>query len=560
MRLPLPLLLSGTFLVPLSALAQVPTSPPVGFSNSSSPSPGTVIPNLLDSYGTLMTSHPSVMIQNYETVITMTRARSADQTLKAIHDDRTAQPYSVLNGLGALTSYYMTGAGASASGTPPQSLTPTSYAPATFATYTGNINYLNNASAGADKFGNGTATPLAAAVDFINNVVRANASTEPPKRIFERYQGSTPSINPLDPRYGTYNAMTNKTGLSTTDTAGFLVPGYLSNYAVPTPYASISDWVKGFTVTQAMVTANGGRPITAPNIGTFDASGNFTPATFNVGDYVPGIGTAPRPYRVSTQVDVPVPLRQIINSTNPYADGAFPSGHTNSAYLQALGLAFLIPQQGQELLTRAADLGNDRILAGMHSPLDVMGGRIEATAIAATNIYGALYDSNGNRLDWTNPANASAYAAYQAYSQTQAYLAAACNAVSVTACIQAAQAAGYGATDPYGNAARNKANYTAQLTYGFQPIGPSTPLTAAQVPVQAQVLLMTRFPYLSDAQRTEVLATTGLPSGYPLLSGNTWDGWGQLNLYAAFDGYGALNSQVVVNMDASQGGYNAADA
>lgn len=561
MRLPISLLLSGTFLVPVSALAQqIPTSPPVNFTNSTSPNPGSVIPKLLDSYATLMLSYPSVMTQNYQTVITMTQNRTDAQTLKAIHDDRTAQPYSVLNGLGVLTSYYLTGAGASASGTAPQSLTPTTYATSTLADYASNINFLNGASAGSTTFGNGTATPLAAAVAFINNTVRANASTEPPKRTFERYQGTNPAINPLDPRYANYNANTNKTGLSTADTASFVVPSYLSNFTVPAPYASVSDWVKGFTVTAAMVAANNGKPITAPNIGTFDSSGNFTATTFNVGDYVPGIGTAPRPYRVSTDVSIPGPLQQVINSTNPYADGAFPSGHTNSAYLQALGVAFLVPQQGQELLTRAADLGNDRILAGMHSPLDVMGGRMEATAIAATNIYAALYDASGNRLDWTNPANASAYAVYQAYTQTQTYLANACNAVSVTACIQAAQAAGYGASDPYGNAAQNKANYTAELTYGFQPIGTVAPLTAAQVPVQAQVLLLTRFPYLTDAQRIEVLATTGLPSGYPLLSGNTYDGWGQLNLYAAFDGYGAFNSQVAITMDASQGGYNAADA
>ena len=57
------------------------------------------------------------------------------------------------------------------------------------------------------------------------------------------------------------------------------------------------------------------------------------------------------------------------------------SGHTNLAYNQVLGLAFLVPEQYQSLLVRAADLGNNRILAGMHSPLDVIGGRIEATAI-----------------------------------------------------------------------------------------------------------------------------------------------------------------------------------
>lgn len=561
MRLSSHLLVSSALLVPSVALAQqVPTSPPVGFVNSSSPNPGTIMPRLMDSYITLMMNNPAVMTQNYQTVVTMTQNRTAAQTLNAIHDDRTAQPYSILNGLGPLTSLYLTGAGASDSGVTPQSLTPTSYAPFALSNYTTNINYLNNANAGATTFGNGTATPLASAVDFINNVVRANSSTEPAKRTFERYQGANPAINPLDPRYANYNATTNKTGLTTADTAGFVVPSYLANFAVPSPYASVSDWVKGFTVTPAMIAANGGNPITAPNVGTFDAAGNFTPTLFSAGDYVPGIGTAPRPYRVSTDVSIPAPLYQVINSTNPYADGAMPSGHTNSAYLQTLGVAFLVPQQGQELLTRASDLGNNRILAGMHSPFDVIGGRIEATAIAATNIYGALYDASGNRLDWTNPANASAYSVYQAYTQTQTYLAAACNAVSVSACIAQAQAAGYGATDPYGDAATNKANYTARLTYGFQPIGPVAPLTASQVPVQAQVLLLTRFPYLTDAQRTEVLATTGLPSGTPLLSDNTYDGWGQLNLYAAWDGYGAFNGQVSVNLDASKGGYNAADA
>ena len=542
------------------ALAQVPTSPPVGFTNSTDPAVGSQIANVLDDYAKLMQNNPAVMIQNYQTVVTMTQNRTAAQTLNAIHDDRTAQPYSVENGLGALTSLYLTGAGASASGVTPAGLTPTTYATSTLANYQTNINFLNGASAGSATFSNGTATPLANAVNFINNVVRSNSSTEPPKRIFERYQGANPTINPLDPRYANYNVSTNPRGLTTADTASFVVPSYLSSFTVPAPYGTTANWVKGFTVTQAMIDANGGKPLTAPNLGTFDANGNLIPATFGVGAYVPGIGTAPRPYRVSTDVNIPSVLYQVINSTNPYADGAFPSGHTNSGELQALGLSFLIPQQAQELLTRAADLGNNRILAGMHSPLDVIGGRMEATALAATNIYSTLYDANGNRLDWTNPANTAAYATYQAVQSTQAYLSAACGTTSVAACLQAAQASGSTASDPYGNAAANKAAYTAELTYGFTPIGPSTPLLASQVPIQAQVLLLTRFPYLSDAQRTEILATTGLPSGYPLLSGNTYDGWGQLNLYAAYDGYGAFNAQTTITMNAALGGYYATDS
>jgi hypothetical protein len=81
-------------------------------------------------------------------------------------------------------------------------------------------------------------------------------------------------------------------------------------FTVPKPYANTQQWVQGFTVMAA-------NPITAPNVGTFDAAGVFTPVSFVIGDYVPGIGTPPRPYRVSTAVDVPVPLQQIINSTNP---------------------------------------------------------------------------------------------------------------------------------------------------------------------------------------------------------------------------------------------------
>jgi outer membrane autotransporter protein len=548
-------LLAATCLFPIDAWAQgVPTSPPVGFANSTSVNPGTVMNRVLDSYTGLVTGNPAVLTQNYQTVVAMTRSRTDAQTLAAIHDDRTGQAYSILNGLGPLTSAYLTGAGASFSGTTPTSLTPTTYVATTLADYAANIRTGNDANAGSRTFGNGTATPLAAAVAFIDDVARASGSTEPAKRIFARYQGANPAIDPLDPRFGNYSATTNKAGLSTRDTAALVVPTYLANFSVPAVYGTADRWVRGFTVTQGLIDANGGRPLTVPNVGTFSGS-VFTAATFGVGDYVPGIGTSPRPYRVSTDVNVPTLLQPIINSTNPYADGAYPSGHTNSGSMQALATAFLVPERAQQLLTRASELGYNRILAGMHSPADVIGGRMESTAIVATNIYGALYDASGNRVDWTNPANTTAYGVYQAYRQTQSYLASACGASSVAACLNAAS----GSQDAFGNAAQNKADYTARLTYGFQPTGPVVPMTTADVPLQAQVLLLTRFPYLTDAQRTEVLASTGLPSGTPLLSGNTYDGWGRLNLYAAFDGYGAFTRAVTVTMDTAQGGTPAFD-
>jgi membrane-associated phospholipid phosphatase len=557
----------GAVLVPLAARAgTIPTTPPVNFTNSTTPAVGSTIVNVLDSYAGLMLFNPrlstglGVMEQNIQTVVRMTQHRTAAQTLAAIHDDRTAQPYSVLNGLGTLTSNFMTGIGSSTTGTAPTSLTPTSYVITALQDYEPNakgINYLTGATIGFTTFGDGTATPLASAANFLNNTVRNNASTEPPKRTFERYMGSTgpvtnPAsikagmISPLDPRYGNYNAVTNRAGLTTADTAQFVVPYYFNKFPVPAVYFNTVSWVRGFTVTQTMVDANSGKPITVPDVGTFDASGNFSPTTFNVGDYAPGIGTAPRPFRLSTDVNVPTLLWQITNGTNPYGDGAFVSGHTNLAYNQALGLAFLVPQQYASLLVRAADLGNNRILAGMHSPLDVIGGRIEATAIVATNIYNMLYDANGNRLDWTSPANIGAYAVYQAFAQTQKYLAQSCGTSSVDACIERAQADN-DHTDPDhdGHVDRESEDfnldpddtrgYTYRMTYGFALASPLH--LPENVPVQAQVLLLTRFPYAADEQRTKILRDTALPSGFALLDGNTWDGWGRLNLYAAVNGY-----------------------
>jgi hypothetical protein len=164
-------------------------------------------------------------------------------------------------------------------------------------------------------------------------------------------------------------------------------------------------------------------------------------------------------------VNVPTQLWQITNGTAPYGDGAVVSGHTNLAYNQALGLAFLVPQQYKGLLARAADLGNNRILAGMHSPLDVVGGRIEATAIVATDIYNALYDANGNRLDWTNPANTAAYAVYEAYTQTQKYLAKSCGTSRVEECIEKSEAKAD--HDPHGDRDSDDFNLDPDDTRGY---------------------------------------------------------------------------------------------
>ncbi|AHM64772.1 phospholipid phosphatase [Paenibacillus polymyxa] len=230
----------------------------------------------------------------------------------------------------------------------------------------------------------------------------------------------------------------------------------------------------------------------------------------------------PRPFRWSDN-SVVVPSLIPALKSDATNDGGFPSGHTNAAYLSSIAMAYAMPERYQELLTRASELGNNRVVAGMHSPLDVMGGRVMATAMVAAIL--------------SDPANSSLKkAAYQdAHKQLLSQKGT--------------------APDRFSNYAANKKSYNERLTYGFSQINPAT--TPMTVPKGAEVLLETRQPYLDSTQRRWVLATTGLPSGYPVL--DDAEGWGRLNLFSAADGYGAFVNNVTVNMDASKGGFNALD-
>jgi autotransporter-associated beta strand protein len=247
------------------------------------------------------------------------------------------------------------------------------------------------------------------------------------------------------------------------------------------------------------------------------------------------VGTTVYPVYQSSVVVVPALLPA--RSTTPATDSGFPSGHTNAGYLAGLALAYAVPERFSEVLTRVSTLGQDRVVAGMHSPLDVMGGRMLGTALAAA----ILYDS----------ANAAAKAA--AYTQAHTYLEAQTGTDASTFYAYAHSADT--TTDPYADHDANRALYRARLTNGFAPIASTT--AEMTVPKGAEVLLETRLPYLDATQRRVVLRTTGLPSGTPLL--DDAEGWGRLDLVAAADGYAELYGDVVVAMDASLGGFNAAD-
>ena len=243
-----------------------------------------------------------------------------------------------------------------------------------------------------------------------------------------------------------------------------------------------------------------------------------------------------RPYRWSSSVVV-LPALVPAKSKTPTTDGGFTSGHSAEAVRDAVAMAYAVPERFQEMLSRGLELGESRILSGMHSPLDVLSGRILGQASAAANL--------------ADPANAAKKAA--AVTQAHTTLMAATGTTTET--FAAYAQSGTPANDRFADYATNKANYLRRSTYGFAPIAATN--AAAVVPKGAEVLLETRQPYLSAAQRRVVLKTTALPSGYPVMDDP--EGWGRLNLFAAADGYGAFSGNVTIVMDAGKGGFNAVD-
>lgn len=215
---------------------------------------------------------------------------------------------------------------------------------------------------------------------------------------------------------------------------------------------------------------------------------------------------------------------------------AFPSGHTTKAYNRGIGLATLLPELGTELVTRSSEAGNNRIVLGVHYPLDVMGGRISATADTA-----ALWSDQNFRDNLLLPA----------HEELESYLTERCQEAelgnTVAECVATTRANGEGyqnsftdavSTEPVTDRASMIAAYTARMTYGFTQTGAAG--QAARVPENAANLLLTAFPELTDEQRSQVLAASEIDSGYPLDSSS--EGYQRINLAKAFSANVTLSS------------------
>lgn len=194
-------------------------------------------------------------------------------------------------------------------------------------------------------------------------------------------------------------------------------------------------------------------------------------------------------------------------------DGSFPSGHTSHGYAQGIVLATLLPELAPQVLARASEYGDNRILLSYHYPTDVMGGRIVGETTAT--------------LRWSDPEFRELMD--EAGAELRTVLARKCWEVGAGDTLDECVAG----QDPYLPTEQALSVYRDRLTYGFDPVAETD--GAPSVPEGAENLLLTSFPELDDAQRRAVLAATQLRSGYVLDQSDGTGSWQRLDLAAAMD-------------------------
>ena len=80
----------------------------------------------------------------------------------------------------------------------------------------------------------------------------------------------------------------------------------------------------------------------------------------------------PRPFVADPDVKPVIKLPQ---------DASYPSGHATFAYVNAILLAYMVPEKAAAIFERAAIFARNRVVAGVHYPTDVEAGRISGSVI-----------------------------------------------------------------------------------------------------------------------------------------------------------------------------------
>jgi membrane-associated phospholipid phosphatase len=210
------------------------------------------------------------------------------------------------------------------------------------------------------------------------------------------------------------------------------------------------------------------------------------------------------------------------------ASPAYPSGHTTYGYTEALVLALLVPERYQQMIVRAAEYGNDRIILGAHYTMDVLGGRTLATYDMAQLLankpgYVGVMRGAVQIDDFRNALAAAKTDVIKA-------LAAGCGG-AVAACAKQDKSR-------FAHPVRNRRFYETTQTYGLPVVFPRRTKGVedlAKLAPEAGYLLTAAFPYLTLAQADAILTSTEGPGGGFLDNGSAFGVYSRLDLYRAVE-------------------------
>ncbi len=434
--------------------------------------------------------------ENIQYCIAVTNNRTEDEAILAFLDDIRSKFYSVTDGFGPLTEDYIKNSGAYVNLpiiTIDQALK--------------NPHYQSNYNNGQEFAGNED-SPLGAVVKFARDFSNSCSSTNAPKYLYSTPRPWRMNDNGQVIFLGTtYDTINHKPTYKSVDHKGI-------------------ETFKIYDIYKSSVKV------------------------------IPGLMCSRKDHKIIYDDKHPSENDLYTNiSQNIRTDNGYPSGHTNAGALISIAYAYAFPERFSELVFRGSQLGEDRIIAGMHSPVDVIGGKLMALSVACAALNNPEVAKDAEAAVKTafvffkakaDSANMSLleYAHILVEDQTNYTNG---NQINVKVFNN----------NTYDEKTRIKKIYRERLTYGFtqdKEKAGQDPI----VPKGAEAILKSRFPYLTDNQRRAVIYTTEIPSGYKIL--DKTNGWGRIDLLSAADGYGSFIKNVIVRMDSSLGRFNALDS
>lgn len=124
---------------------------------------------------------------------------------------------------------------------------------------------------------------------------------------------------------------------------------------------------------------------------TNDAIRDITARTDGLINWVKYQYLRPRPYQLAKKIGVD--LDSIVDKR--YTTGSYPSGHACEAYVLGYTFSVIHPKFSKKIYEYASDIAHSRIVAGVHFPTDIVGGKLLAEQIINHNLHSADHS-----VDW----------------------------------------------------------------------------------------------------------------------------------------------------------------